>query len=72
MKNNVYKKLFNLKLLRNTITLYLYYRFEKGFDVVKKIKILKFAGDWDELQGKFFTQQNHGQIYKTKQRNQQN
>ena len=53
MKNDVYRKLFNLELLRDAIILYLYYRFENGFDVLKEIKILKFTGDLDKLQEKF-------------------
>ena len=38
MENNVYRILFNLELLWNALTLYLYLRFEKGFEDIEKIK----------------------------------
>ena len=44
MKNCVYKKLLE-DLFRNALTLYLYQWCEKGFEIVKEKKILKFAGD---------------------------
>ena len=44
-KSGVYKKLFHLEVLRSAFTLYLHYRFEKGFEEIKEIIIVKFAGD---------------------------
>ena len=41
--------------MRNVLTLYLHYRFEKGFEEIKEIITLKLAGDWDELQNKYFS-----------------
>ena len=29
--------------------------FEKGFEEIKEMIILKFVGDWDELQKKYFS-----------------
>ena len=49
-KNSVHKKLFNLELWRNLITLYLYSSFKKDFKDLKEIRIFKIAGDWVELQ----------------------
>ena len=60
MKYCIYKKLFDLQLFCNALTLYLYFilyiyifylylLFEKIFQVTKQIKILKFGKTWDEL-----------------------
>lgn len=48
MKKSVYKKLLSSERLGNIFTLYLYNGFEKWFDIIREIKILKSAKDWDE------------------------
>ena len=50
---SVHKKLFNLELLGNAVTLYLHLKIKKNLEDLKKIKILKFAGDLRKLQKKF-------------------
>ena len=52
IKNKVYRKLFNLELWHNTLTLYLYERFEKAFADMKDIKIFKLTEEWGELKEK--------------------
>ena len=49
MRNSVYRKQLNLELFCNCDTLYLYKVFEKSFQVMKKIKLLKLKGNWDKL-----------------------
>ena len=45
MGSIVYRKLFNLELMRNGLTLYLHQKFQKGLEVIKYMKILKSKGD---------------------------
>ena len=54
MGNSTYRKLFISELFGNCHTLYLHYRFERGFEVMKKIRILKTEGDWDKLKSKIY------------------
>ena len=42
-------KLLNLKLSCDFFCLYLHEKLDKGFEVLKNIKILRFDGDWDGL-----------------------
>lgn len=55
------KKQFTLELLQNALTLYLHQSFERNFEEVKEIEILKYAEDWDELQRLFVYSENRGQ-----------
>ena len=49
MQNSTYRKLLNLKLSRNAVCLYFHRRLDKGFEVVKNVKILRFEENWDKL-----------------------
>ena len=70
---SVHKKLFNLELLGNAVTLYLHLKIKKNLEDLKKIKILKFAGDLRKLQKKvLFIQTIKDRIYETISRNQAN
>ena len=48
MRKSVFRKVSNTELYRNCRTLYLTKKFGRSFEFSKKIKILKFEGDWDE------------------------
>ena len=49
MRKSIYRKPLNLEHFCNCDTLYLYWNFDKNVKVTKKIKILKFEADWDDL-----------------------
>lgn len=55
--------------MRNTLTLTLHETFEKDFEYVKEIKLLKFAGDSLKLKTDFFTKTIAYNIYETMSRN---
>ena len=55
--------------MRNTLTLPLHETFEKDFEYVKKIKLLKFTGDSLKLKRDFFTKTIAYNIYETMSRN---
>ena len=50
--------------------LYLHQSFSKDFEDLKESIILKFTGDWDELQKSFFAQTIADKINETTSRNQ--
>ena len=58
MQNSAYKKLLNLKPFRISLKPFhislVYLTLEKGFEVVKNIKILLFEEDWGKLLGKIY------------------
>ena len=57
METSFYKKkMVNLELQRNSLTLYLHSKFQNKFPDIIKMKILKFAENWIELRKKVFTQ----------------
>ena len=49
IQNSAYRKLFSLKGSRKLLCLYFQQIFDKGFEVIRNIKILRFEGNWDEL-----------------------